>query len=146
MKVRAFVIISIWVISGSSAIAAHSVQKLLPNIQDRVRQCSVLPYVINANQVSVSHHLRSHCPEVKVLPRDAQVNRAKIKVAGHQFIATLIETEFTDGDFYDVQIQDLRTGDQLRFFNVPAFGDVLLGVLEGNTTGVESLQLESLNF
>lgn len=119
-----------------------STGKYLPNIQDRVRQCVTLPYVYQADGIRRDQTLISHCPEVKVLPVVNHVKSAKIRVAGHQFVATLVETEFTDGDFYDVEIRDLQSNDAYRLYNVAAYGDVLLGVLNGNTKGVVDLQLK----
>lgn len=122
--------------STSFASEENAVERLLPNIKDRVRNCTILPYLFDENQMRVEYALRSHCPEVKVL--EDQKNAAKIKVAGHRFIATLIETELSDGDIFDVEIRDMDSGEIFRFYNVLAFGDVLLGVLEGNTGGVNT--------
>ena len=137
---KAVILIISLVLSSFSGVAMassqNSVEKLLPNIRDRVRNCTVLPYHMDLNQVRVEHSLVSHCPEVKVLPVIKHQMKAKIKVAGHQFIATLIETEYTDGDFFDVEILDLTSSDSFRIYNALAFGDVLLGVLEGSTQGV----------
>jgi hypothetical protein len=137
MKAVILIIISL-VLQSTSTFAYHenSVERLLPNIRDRVRNCTILPYLFNEHQMRVEHALRSHCPEVKVL--SDRNGAAKIRVAGHQFIATLIETEFSDGDIFDVEISDIVSGDTFRFQNVLAFGDILLGVLEGNTQGVST--------
>lgn len=129
-------IISLILQSSSTFASVNTVEKLLPNIRDRVRNCTILPYQFDDNKMRVEHALRSHCPEVKVLTD--RKGAAKIKVAGHQFIATLIETEFTDGDFFDVEIKDLASGEAFRSYNVLAFGDILLGVLEGNTRGIST--------
>jgi hypothetical protein len=119
----------------------HSVEKYLSNIQDRVRQCSVMPFAVDRNQNRVEHALRSHCPEVKLVHLQDAKPAAKINVAGQRFIARLIETEFSDGDFYDVEIINLYTQENYRIYNVLAFGDVLLGVLGGETKGVTSTLL-----
>jgi hypothetical protein len=137
---KAVILIISLVLSSFSGVAMaspqNSVEKLLPNIRDRVRHCTVMPYHMDLNHVRVEHSLQSHCPEVKVLPVINHQVSAKIRVAGHQFIATLVETEYTDGDFFDVEIRDLTSNDSYRIYNALAFGDVLLGVLDGNTKGV----------
>lgn len=134
----AIIILSLVLQFTSVAASANSVERLLPNIRDRVRQCTIIPFTYNENKTRVEHALKSHCPEVKVLPTANYQVTAKIKVAGHRFIATLIETEFTDGDFFDVEIRDLESNDVYRIYNALAYGDVLLGVLDGNTRGVTS--------
>jgi hypothetical protein len=118
--------------------SSHTVEKYLSNIQDRVRQCSILPFVYDAHRMRKEHAFQSHCPEVKLLPVSGAHAMAKIRVAGHQFIARLIETDFSDGDFYDVEIRNLNTQETYRFDNVLAYGDVLRGVLGGETKGVTS--------
>jgi len=123
-------------VASDQLAAGNTVEKYLSNIQDRVRQCSVLPFAYDNNKNRVEHSLRSHCPEVKLISVDGRVPAAKINVAGQRFVAQLIETDFTDGDFYDVEIRNLYTSESFRIFNVPAYGDVLLGVLAGQTKGV----------
>ena len=120
----------------SSRASDHSVEKYLPNIRDRVRQCTILPFVYDANRIRKQKSLRSHCPEVKLIVNTQGNVVAKIHVYGQQFVARLIDTEYTDGDFYDVEIVNANTRESYRIDNVLAFGDVLLGVLEGETKGV----------
>ena len=124
--------------AGVHAATLNSVEAKLPNIQDRVRQCTSVEWVKDRHENVRFSDLKSHCPEVKVISANGNT-KVKVKVAGHQFVATLLETDFTDGDFYDVLIADLSTGDQYRMDNVLAYGDVLLGVLEGNLTGVKKV-------
>ena len=137
---KAVILIISFLISAQAALAStgNTVEKLLPNIRDRVRQCAVLPYSFTKNNVRKDKALVSHCPEVKVLPKVDHKIKAKIRVAGHQFIATLIETQYTDGDFFDVEIVDLASSESYRIYNTLAYGDILLGVLEGNTHGVST--------
>jgi hypothetical protein len=120
----------------SESRSEHTVEKYLPNIRDRVRQCTILPFVYDSNRVRKHQSLRSHCPEVKLLSTAEGGGVAKIHVYGQQFVARLIETEYTDGDFYDVEIINTSTRESYRIDNVLAFGDVLLGVLGGETKGV----------
>jgi len=137
---KALILIISLALSSSTVFAAgSSVEKLLPNIKDRVRSCAILPFAMNNNNVRVEHALKSHCPEVKLVPPadgSTKFNTAKIRVAGHQFTAQLIETVYSDGDLFDVEIRDIVTNETYRSYNVLAFGDVLLGVLEGKTTGI----------
>ncbi len=123
---------------ASALTSDHTVEKYLSNIQDRVRQCSVLPYAFDRNQNRVEQALRSHCPEVRLIQGQGKIPAAKINVAGQRFVAQLVETEFTDGDLYDVEIVNLNTKENYRIYNVLAFGDVLLGILGGQTNGVTS--------
>lgn len=125
---------------SASAASASTVESLLPNIRDRVRDCSILPYHYKDNN-RVDHAIMSHCPEVKVVPVEHGMPQAKIKVAAHTFIATLIETQFSDGDMFDVEIKDVVTNDSYKMTNVLAFGDVLLGVLGGSTNGIRDNML-----
>ena len=116
--------------TGKNTVESH-----MANIRDRVRACAILPYHYQNNN-RVDHAILSHCPEVRVIPVEHGMPEAKIKVGGHQFMATLIETQFSDGDVFDVRIIDLNTKDTYVLSNVLAFGDILLGVLGGSTNGV----------
>ena len=139
---KAIILIISVVLSSTTAFATgSSVEKFLPNIRDRVRNCTVLPYHYNKNNVRVEQALLSHCPEVKLVPAidggAAGVKfSAKIRVAAHQYTARLIETAYSDGDFYDVEIRDVVSNEVYRIYNVLSYGDVLLGVLEGQTNGL----------
>jgi hypothetical protein len=113
--------------TGSDSITQH-----LPNIIDRVSKCSFLPFTIDQDGHKSYHAILSHCPEVKVVSPGV----AKIKVASHIYQAVLVESRDSDGDFYDVSIQDVRTGENKAFTNIAAYGDILLGVLGGNTEHV----------
>ena len=138
------VISSIFLIfSMNQALAASfgpgdSVRSHLPNLIDRVRSCSVLPYSLR-DGVKVFHALTSHCPEVKVMGPGL----AKVKVAAHSYQVALVESEDSDGDFYHVQITDLASRDAIQMNNVAAYGDVLLGVLGGDTRGIVQMPIES---
>ena len=112
--------------SDSNGIQAH-----LHNIQDRVRACSVLPYTFR-NGVKVYHHLMSHCAEVHVLGK----GRAKIKIGGKVYDLALIESRDSDGDLFHIQIRDTLANEFLVLKNVPAYGDILLGVLDGSSKGI----------
>jgi hypothetical protein len=110
----------------------------MSNIIDRVRNCSALPYTLK-DGVKVYHQLTSHCPEVKVLEK----GRAKIKVGGHTFFAQLVETPDTDGDLYDVVIRDYISNDSYTLVNARAYGDVLLGVLNGVIKNIPQVYIDN---
>ena len=136
MKSAKLIIITLGLITASTSFAfGNSVESNLNNIRDRVRACAILPYHYQNNN-RVDHAIQSHCPEVKVIAVDGGMPQAKIKVAGHTFIATLVETVYSDGDVYDVQITDIVSKDSYKLTNVLSFGDVLLGVLGGSTNGI----------
>ena len=129
--------------SMNQAIAASfgpgdSVRSHLPNLIDRVRSCSVLPFSYR-DGVKVFHALTSHCPEVKVMGPGL----AKVKVAAHQYQVSLVEAEDSDGDFYHVQITDLASRDSIQLQNIAAYGDVLLGVLSGDTRGIVQVPVDN---
>lgn len=119
-------------------------QNLLPALQTRmnavveqVRACSIIPVTLR-EEVPVFHALTSQCPEVKVVAPGV----AKIKVEGRTYLVSLVESEISDGDLYHVQIKDMSSGEQVRYLNVLAFGDVLLGVLNGNTEGLTQTRID----
>ena len=131
-------VVSAFAQAGATTIAINgSVGRYLPNIIDRVSQCSVLPYSLNSDGQKTYHEIVSHCPEVKVV----SPGHARIKVAGHTFNANLTEAYDSDGDFYDVNIQDVATGETQVISNVAAYGDILLGVLSGDTAHVSQIQV-----
>jgi hypothetical protein len=141
MKALIFSVLFAFQIIPTAVASNHTVEKYLPNIRDRVRQCSILPFAFDANQVRKEKALQSHCPEVKLIPVAGAHAMAKIRVAGHQFVAQLVETDYSDGDVFDVEIRNLNTLETYRIYNVLAFGDVLLGVLGGETKGVSTLHV-----
>jgi hypothetical protein len=106
--------------------------RILGYLVDRVRNCVVLPYTLNGRNQKVYHALQSHCPEVKVIGPGL----ARARVATHPFEIRIEESSFSDGDFFDVEFSDLRTGEKSRFEGILAFGDVLLAVLGGRTEGL----------
>lgn len=131
------VLILIFLSVGASAHAqaqnfSNSVAQHFGDIANRVRECSVLPYSVDANGAKALHALYSHCPEVKVLPEGV----AQVRVAGHRYEVTLLASIDSDGDFYDVQIRDVVSNELYTLANTLVYGDVLLGVLGGNTNGL----------
>lgn len=106
--------------------------RILGYLVDRVRNCAILPYTINDQGRKVYHAIQSHCPEVRV----TGPGTARARVATRTFEIRIEESSYSDGDFFDVEFRDVRTGDQQRYEGILAFGDVLLAVLGGNTTGL----------
>jgi len=123
--------------SFASAIDQNSVESNLNNIRQQVRQCAVLPYHYNADTNNrVDQAIQSRCGDVKIIKVANQMPKARIKLGGHVYMASLITTAFSDGDVFDVQITDVATQDSFQLHNVLAFGDILLGVLGGSTNGI----------
>ena len=133
MKTLILSLITLTTLHGFSAQAAdpNGIQAHLRNIQNKVRACSVLPYTFN-NGVKVFHHLISHCAEVHVLGK----GKAKIKIGGNVYDLALVATRDTDGDIYHIRLRNSLTNEAMTLKNVPAYGDILLGILDGNSRGI----------
>ncbi|MBS1958854.1 MAG: hypothetical protein JST80_05205 [Bdellovibrionales bacterium] len=112
--------------SNTNTVAAH-----LHNIQNQIRACTVLPYSVK-NGRKVLHAIVSHCPSVKVISK----TKAIVKIGGMTFQIVMRETADSDGDLYDIVIREPISNDRYKIPNVLAFGDVLLGVLVGDTSGL----------
>jgi hypothetical protein len=112
---------------------AGGFEESLSSLTSRVLECSVLPYTVDASGTKTEHALISHCADVKVV----SPGLAEIKVSGTVFRASLKDSPDADGgDLNEVTIQDVSTGEAKVFSNVLAYGDVLRGVLGGDTTHV----------
>ena len=118
---------------------ANNVEAHMHNIRDLIRSCSVLPYSLR-DGVKAYHTIRSHCPEVKLVEK----HRAKIKLGGNTYYAQLNEVKHSDGDFYDVVIRDYISNEEFVLYNVPAYGDVLLGVLGGHIRKIPQVYVAKL--
>ncbi len=134
MKVQVLILLGLLSLLQSPARADESgiSPRILGYLIDRVRNCVVLPYTLNDRNQKVYHALQSHCPEVKVTAPGV----ARARVAAHPFEIRIAESSYSDGDFFDVEFADLRTGEKSRFEGILAFGDVLLAVLGGRTEGL----------
>jgi hypothetical protein len=108
---------------------SNSVQMNLTSISDLVRSCVVQPYSIKADGTKVYAPLKSHCLYVTLINE----SQAQIQFDRHLYQAQITESRDSDADFYDVLITDLTTNDQMTIPEVLAYGDVLLGVLKGDT-------------
>ena len=128
-------------ISTVSTPAQAAVKDYLPHIMDRVRQCSIIPVSHNKEGHGTNHAMISHCPEVKVLAP----NKAKIKVMSHIYTAQITDSVDSDGDLSRLVITDMASNEQFEVDHVLAFGDILLGVLMGNTHGVYQANLDDAN-
>ena len=138
MKFSLAIILGVASAFAQANAATGPITRYLPNIIDRVSQCSFLPFTLDKDGQKTYHAVTSHCPEVKVIAPGI----AKIKVASHVFNAVLRESPDSDGDFYAVTIQYINSGESQTFPNVAAYGDILLGVLGGNT---ERLMQQEIN-
>lgn len=125
----------------SNAANGNIVEYHLANIRDLIRSCTILPYAVK-DGVRAYHHLKSHCPQVKVYQVTDHVGRARIKLGSHHFLATVRESLGSDEDFYDVEIREVQSKDTFRISGVLAYGDVLLGVLNGNTNGIPTKRVQ----
>ena len=121
--------------SAQTSDVSNSVESHLNEIVSRVRDCSVLPVSYSQDGVKTLHALESHCPEVKTLTGGS----AEVKVASHAYSVVLVASPDSDGDFYDVQIKDIASSEIHTLPNVLAYGDVLLGILNGNTNGLKTV-------
>ncbi len=121
--------------SDAESMSVDSVQNAvethLGNIRNLVRSCSVQPFALK-DGIKVYHRLISHCPQVKVLEK----GKAQIKLGSHVFHVTLVDSPSTDDDFYDVIFKDFDSNDTFRVRNVLAYGDVLIGILNGDKSGL----------
>ena len=119
-------------LTAANASPSNGIDRLLPQILKQVVTCSVRPYSVNHEGVKTYHAILSHCAEVKVTAPGV----AEIKVNDHLIRATLTESANSDGDLYVVTLQDVNSGESKVANNVPAYGDILLGVLGGNAKNV----------
>jgi hypothetical protein len=117
--------------------STNLVERLLPNIMNRVSECSVRPYTVDQNGSKTYHAMISHCPEVQVTSPGV----ATVKVDAYTFQAVLSESPDSDGDFYHVTIQDVQSGQTAVMQNVPAYGDILLGLMGGNGARIREQQI-----
>jgi hypothetical protein len=119
--------------NDARAVGAVGIEQSVPMLKSRVLECSVLPYTVDANGTKTEHALISHCADVKVV----SPGLAEIKVSGAVFRASLKDSPDADGgDLNDVTLQDVATGESKVYSNVLSYGDVLRGVLGGDTTHV----------
>jgi hypothetical protein len=136
---KIFVLVVGLIFSAISAKAsmAMPLEKTLPKIVDHVTSCSILPYSIGVDGQQTNHALISRCPTVKII----NPGQAEIKVNGEMFLANLEESPDSDGDLYEVTFHNVVTGEKHTFSDVPAFGDILLGVLGGDSSHVLAKQV-----
>ena len=139
MKTIITLTITLLLTTSSSFAQSNSVESRLPFIRNLVRTCAVQPYSYNVKSNNkVLHSLISHCPEVTVITPSQGLPQAMIKVGGLKFLATMQESESSDGDFFDITIREVGTTDSVKLGGVLAYADILLGILSGNTDGVPS--------
>jgi hypothetical protein len=116
----------------AQAQSSNSVQTHLKSITALVRSCVEQPYTFKADGTKMYSELVSHCLYVTIV----QKGEAKIELSNRAYDAQITESTDSDGDFYDVKIVDLNTHDEYTMPQVLAYGDVLLGVLQGDTHDV----------
>ena len=113
----------------------NSVQSNLPRIANFVRNCVVQPYSIKADGNKAFGLLKSHCVAVTVIHEKL----AQVLYYRHLYQIQILESADSDADFYDVQVTDLVTNEKASMTEVLAYGDVLLGVLGGDTHDVPAV-------
>ncbi len=137
MKSAILVMIGLFMVNLAHAADLTSGARQLKSIEKRVHECSVLPYTMEAGRKSY-HEIYSQCDDVKVVAKGV----ATVEIDGHAYVAAISETEDSDADIYNVEIKDLTTGKFLHIDHVFAYGDVMLGLLGGNTTDVQELLID----
>ncbi len=137
MKTVIYAILGVLIMNTSEANSGSSFPRQLNQLAEQVRSASVIPVTLR-DGVPVFHALNSRSSDVKV----TGPGQAEIKLGTEIFHVSLLESEISDGDFYHVQILNVNTGEQTRLDDVLAFGDVLLGVLGGDTRGLKQETLD----
>jgi hypothetical protein len=138
----AFLLVSS-VVGSNAALALD--EAVIARLQSKVRGCVTLPYVKEQGR-RVYQKLVSHCPELKVVkptadqPRKRDHHFAKLILDGRVFQIWMTPASRSDGDFYDLAIRDSATGQIERFRDVLAFGDIWLGLLEGQIEGLKAVR------
>ncbi len=113
----------------------------LEKIQNEVRRCTELPYVLKPNGQKQFFTLINRCADIELAAQvKGRFQRARVRTPDGFFTIELIETPMTDGDIYDVRIRDLAARTQIILPAVFAYGDVLLGALGGDLNGVQHVE------
>lgn len=113
----------------------------LEKIQNEVRRCTQLPFVVKPNGQKQFSTLINRCADIELsAPVQGRSQQARIRTPDGFFAVDLIETAMTDGDIYDVRILDLSSRTQIILPAVFAYRDVLLGALGGDLNGVEHVE------
>lgn len=95
-------------------------------VQNLVLSCAVEPVKV-ADGRKITGPLRSSCDEVQV-----SGNEARLFVDGRWYTAVLTDSAESDGgDLNDIRVEDEKGNVVAELHNVPAFGDVLLGLAGG---------------
>jgi hypothetical protein len=120
--------------SPENVVEAH-----LHNIQNKVRSCVVLPFTMKDGH-RMYKNLMSHCADVRVLPQaegqKAHLVRAIVKIGGSQYQIRMQPSPDSYDDLFDIAIREPRSGDVYILRQVPAFGDIWLGILGGRQEGL----------
>jgi hypothetical protein len=129
--------------SSNNAFALD--ETAISRLQTKVRACVTLPYVKEQGR-RVYQKLVSHCPELKVVkptsdqPQKRDHHFAKLILDGRVYQIWMTPAARSDGDLYDLAIRDSASGQVERFRDVLAFGDIWLGVLEGQIEGLKTVR------
>ncbi len=93
-------------------------------IENLTLRCAVVPVVIDEAGNRTYLSATSHCPELAVTDK-----LAEIKIGNQLYVAELLESELSDdGDLFHLFIKDESGNTVGAKMNIPAFGDVVLGL------------------
>lgn len=102
-----------------------------------LRNCVAFPVYSDGEGRQHAGRLLSRCPEIRVL----DATHARLTLSGATFEATLSDSRESDGgDLNDVIVRDAAGNVVAQRGNVPAFGDILLGLLGGNAQGLRIIE------
>lgn len=109
--------------------------RFLSEVRDLVSRCAVQPYTIQSGKKAYGR-LESSCPELQV-----QGAEARFQFEGRWSVAKIVDSEDSDGgDLNDISIQDDHGNEVAQLKEVLAFGDILLGLSDGQVNLPESYE------
>ena len=119
---------------GVMSVQPHESERFWNQVSRLVNRCGILPY--EWDELAQTKHfywIESQSPEELSLLSDHQ---AQFKIDGVSYSAHLVASEDADGgDLAHIVVFDDRGVEVARRVNVPAFGDLLLGLAGGHFAG-----------
>ncbi|RYZ66724.1 MAG: hypothetical protein EOP09_12225, partial [Proteobacteria bacterium] len=130
--------ISLWTlpVRADTAEMHASLDQRFSALQSIVREGVILPVTQKADGNVKLHRLENHSLNIQWESPTRMVLRTEVG----EFSVELYESAQSDGDLYDVEITDLKSNERIVNEHVFAYGDVLLGVLGGQTEGLTQLR------
>lgn len=123
---------------AASAGETGPISTQLESIATRVKQCALLPYSLKESH-KTNHAIMSRCSQIKL----GAPGTARITLGDQVFLAKITASANSDGDFYDLTIQSMNTRESAIFQNILAYGDVLLAVVSGDTSKLQTVEVTS---